>query len=777
MKASLIFKLIKALCLLPLISYYTMGQQLFNSYGEYRSAFLQDYPENQVIMDEYEGSQLNQFFQTDAFWNKRIGASSSFQLPLDAYESLSSNQTSSDASSNWQLLGPTNPASNYEGIGRLAFICFDPTDQTDNTFFVGSPWGGLWKTTDGGSSWQNSGTDFSNMFLIQNTSCMAIDPTDHNYMYLGTGNRDDYHFATIGVGIMRSSDGGTTWTRISMGFFPDGTNFSFDQIGSLLIDPNNTNIVYAATSKGIYKTTNAKGAFPVWNKILPIGENTFERFYKILFKPGTTELYASGIGVYKSTAGGQNWTNILQSPYTGLDYSDFQTSNLSTPFPVLINIDFSPISPNRLFARVTCSNTENSPTNPLTWQSSSLTGFYYLENTTWSFIDGALNSGGGWDDNGPSRTAIIADANDANRFITGQLYLKYGDITSSQTGDFNSNNKFSSLHMPHADFHDLAFSPHNKVLFLINDGGVFKDSDNDYTNNTTASSWINLNRGLSISLVNRLGASSSNPNIVLMGQIDNGSWAYEADQQIPWRRIGGSDGGEQVVDKDNENNWISTLQYYNGKSISFDKFLHSNTIQSPPGIAFCNGNNSSDNPPPLIPIVQSPDESNTYYFGFRELHRYKLERINGVYSQNRTKISNFTEDFNNYGCGYYTTQAIGLSVSNPSVIYVASLVGPPPNSRLFKTVTRGYSNLCSTNCWIELEHPHPEYAITSIAVDDVNPNNVYIIYSHYDDNNQRAYLSNDGGNNWVNISEGLPRFPLIALFMKRVQKTYMQLQI
>src|SRR3989338_9013321 len=137
------------------------------------------------------------------------------------------------------------------GAGRLNFVRFDPTNS--NTIFVGAPDGGLWKSTNGGTSWTTS----TDQLTVIGCTDVAIDPGNTQIMYLATGDGDAGDCYSIGIlkstdggatsnGIYRTTDGGANWTQTSTGSFKD-----------LEFMPGTPNTVY--TSGSIFRKSTDNG--------------------------------------------------------------------------------------------------------------------------------------------------------------------------------------------------------------------------------------------------------------------------------------------------------------------------------------------------------------------------------------------------------------------------------------------------------------------------------------------------------------------------------------
>ncbi|MDB9954886.1 T9SS type A sorting domain-containing protein [Flavobacteriaceae bacterium] len=186
--------------------------------------------------------------------------------------------------SNWEQLGPSywNQTSGWNpGVGRITSIAIDPTNE--DHIIIGSPGGGVWKTTDGTTTWTALTDNLSNIEVY----ALTIHPTDSNTYLWGT---------SYGV-IYKSTDAGATWNLLA-----DTGN---GRINKILIDPTNTNKMFCSGEfDGVYKSVDAG---QTWALIHPESTTGFD----VEFKPGDTNtIYASGNSFFKSTDGGQSFEII-----------------------------------------------------------------------------------------------------------------------------------------------------------------------------------------------------------------------------------------------------------------------------------------------------------------------------------------------------------------------------------------------------------------------------------------------------------------------------------
>ena len=198
------------------------------------------------------------------------------------------------AGSDW-VNGPSgyNP-----GIGRVNCIAFHPTNP--DILWVGLPSGGLWKTTNNGTTW----TPLSDGLPAIGVSGIVIHPTDPDIIWILTGDGDAGD--TKSIGVLKSTNGGVTWYT---------TGLSWDVTEGvrgykLIMDPSNNNELWAVTDDGLYKTTN--------------GGTTWAQMYAgsfrdLEFKPGTSNtMYLCTINsFYRSIDGGNGWSLITSGLPTG----------------------------------------------------------------------------------------------------------------------------------------------------------------------------------------------------------------------------------------------------------------------------------------------------------------------------------------------------------------------------------------------------------------------------------------------------------------------------
>src|SRR5205809_7804420 len=141
----------------------------------------------------------------------------------------------------YRLVGPSRG-------GRVTTVTGVPSQP--KTFYMGVASGGLFRTIDGGASW-NPITD--GKIPLGSTGCVAIADSDPNVIYLGTGSDDVRSNVSTGRGIYKTTDGGQTWSFAGL--------YDAGQIGAVRIDPKNANTVYVAAIGNAFKPNHERGVF------------------------------------------------------------------------------------------------------------------------------------------------------------------------------------------------------------------------------------------------------------------------------------------------------------------------------------------------------------------------------------------------------------------------------------------------------------------------------------------------------------------------------------
>jgi len=256
--------------------------------------------------DVHKQEAYSQFERWVLLWKDRVnthGRLSSQAADWHRLVQATNQKVSKNYSTNiWSLVGPptnVNPNSYtaYPGMGRINVVAVDPSNN--NIMYAGAASGGVWKTTDAGSSWQ----PMSDVLAGLGVTDLIINPANPNIIYLATGDRDGYNIPSIGL--YKSTDGGQTWNATGLTF-----NLSdYEFIRDIAFVPGNSNKIFALTNTEIKYSTNGGNTWTNANVSYPYVSFT-EWFQSLIFDPNNanhmiaTDYWGS---VYTSTDGGVNF--------------------------------------------------------------------------------------------------------------------------------------------------------------------------------------------------------------------------------------------------------------------------------------------------------------------------------------------------------------------------------------------------------------------------------------------------------------------------------------
>jgi PKD repeat protein len=622
----------------------------------------------------------------------------------------------------WAIVGPTGKPANG-GAGRVNFVRFDPTNS--NTIWIGTPDGGLWKSTNGGTSWSTN----TDQLTVIGCSDVAIDPTNSNTMYLATGDNDGTD--TYSTGVLKSTDGGATWNTT-------GLNWNATQgrtIGRLLIHPTNPQILMAFTSAGIFRTTNGGTSWtnPTGTFACSDGE----------FKPGDpTTVYACGTSFKRSTDGGVTWTAVT----TGLTGIGRLAMAVTEADPNYVYLLAARASDNGFLGLVRSTNSGAAFTTRMASTAS---------NNILGWDNGADAGGQGWYD-----LAIAVSPTNAETVLTGGINIwksTNGGTNFTKTSVWTASN---STYV-HADIHDLAFLPGNgTTVFTGCDGGVFKTMN-------TGTAWSDLSSNLQIAQQYRISISTSNANLVLAGHQDNGS--NLTTNGTAWAQKVGGDGMDCYIDRTTNTNMIASLYYG-------DYYRSTNSGASFTDITDPTANGTEEW---VSPIHQDPTTSAIAYAGGRT-KLYKCANIWGSVSWTAlgtpSGSGNITEfaiapsnnqiiytlksgtnavarsinggtSFTPVSTGLPTNAIptwIAISNTDPNVAFV-TYSGYVATAKIYKTTNGGTS-------WTNLSTGLPNVPVNCVVYHNGNSagDGIYIgtdVGVYYRDNSMSS---------WVDFSSGLP---------------------
>lgn len=429
----------------------------------------------------------------------------------------------------WQSLGPANIA------GRMLCLAFHPTDSL--TMWAGSASGGLWKTTTGGmgaNAWRRVKTGFP----VLGVAAIAVSP-DANTLYIGTGEVYGYRNVgngsstrtqrgSYGIGILKSTNGGATWTKSL-----DWSENNLRGVQRIIINPRRSNTVFAATTEGVFRSYDAGKNWSVVNQTvmavdLDYTPNDTNRLYATFGSLNNPQN-----GLFRSLDGGSTWTkmtNGLPSAYTG---------------KALLTV--SENQPNTLFASIADAEQQ--------------IGLYKSTNggDAWTLLnDDDVAAYQGWFAHdvavNPQNPNIVIHAG-INAFLSRNGGISFFPMSNSVNIPLGRTIDAFTNYM-HADNHAVYFSPHNpNRIYFINDGGIYRNDD-------LGERFQQINNGLQTTQFYANFSNSQQDSAFAIGGMQD-NWTAIYDGFPNWLRVIGGDGMCTAIHPQDDNILFGSYQYLN----------------------------------------------------------------------------------------------------------------------------------------------------------------------------------------------------------------------
>ncbi|GGD48899.1 VPS10 domain-containing protein [Muriicola marianensis] len=333
----------------------------------------------------------------------------------------------------YRLVGP------FRG-GRSAAVTGVPGQP--NLFYFGATGGGVWKTTDGGRTWEN----ISDGFFGGSIGAVEVAKSDPNVIYVGGGEKTLRGNVSSGYGVWKSVDAGKTWSSVGLE--------KSRHVPRIRIHPDNPDIVYAAVLGDIYKPSQERGVYKstdggkTWKKILYANDQAgavdlildptnpriiYASTWRAQRTPYSLSSGGEGSALWKSTDSGETWTEISKN-------EGFPEDTLG-----IMGVAVSPVNPDRVWAIV-----ENKDKG----------GLYRSEDggKKWSQV----NSERKLRQRAWYYTRVYADTEDEDMVYV--LNVRYHRST-------DGGKTFETFNAPHGDHHDLWIAPENPKRMIIGDDG------------------------------------------------------------------------------------------------------------------------------------------------------------------------------------------------------------------------------------------------------------------------------------------------------------------
>ena len=640
----------------------------------------------------------------------------------------------------WTFQGPDSSEANGEGVGRIAVVAFHPTDS--NAFWIGSPGGGAWKTTNNGATW----TCMTDMLPNLSVADIKINPLNPNTMYICSGDRDGQDF--FGIGVLKSYDGGNTWNNTGISW----TSSEYHIANNMLINPLDTNALTLATTYGILKSFDG-GA--TWTQV------DTGNFMQVLYRPNDTSIiyatsyynYATSASaqIHRSMDGGMTWTRM-----TSLHNID------------RISLAVTPANPNIVKA-LASSYTSANPEGLDGIYSSSDSGTTFTEIYTGG-CSGAANllsfnpDGTGCGGQGFYDLPIAISPLDSNKVYIGGVNAWNSTDGGTTWHIMNQWANYShGVITIHADKHFMGFNPIAPTRFFeTNDGGIYS-SYNPVSNGA----WTNLTNGLGITQFYSVAVSPV-ANYEMGGAQDVGTKKV---QPGLYEVASGGDGMQSLIDFADATTAYSSSEYGYINILSPVSALYPVDISQNIAAGTVEGNGGW-----VTPFVFEPTCNTCLLAGYSEVYRSK-DRGNSwtsispsITSTDILRIATTIQDSTTIytvddGSGdIHVTHNLGTtwnSISIPySGNYVSDLVVDPRDSSKFFATFSGYggpevamwkasATSASTGTWTLFNTGLPDVPVNCIAFD-------YLSRDMYVGTDIGVYYRDSSMSSWQPYFTGMP---------------------
>ncbi len=615
-------------------------------------------------------------------------------------------------------IGPSTMGGRIDDVAVL--------ESNPAVFFVAAATGGLWKTTNNGTTWEVLFDDQDNAVSIGD---IAIPADDANTVWVGSGENNNRQSGSWGDGVYKSTDGGRTFKNMGLA--------NSKHIGRIIVDPVDHDVVYVAALGSLYGPGGDRGVYKTvdggltWQRVLFVDEDTGAT--ELVMDPANNKvLYAAtyqrrratwgfngggpGSAIWKSSDAGRTWTKLTQGVPAG---------------PLgRIGMDVYRANPNIVYARIehdTESGVYRSDDAGLSWRKMSSVNprpMYFSQ-------------------------IRVDPTTDSRIYVLGvQLHISDdGGKTFIQNG------------VMHSDHHAMWINPANPNHILDgNDGGVGISYDRGKT-------WEGV-YNMDLGQFYHVGVDMQTPYHVCGGLQDNYTWcgpsAVRSRTGIgadDWRQIQGGDGFEAVIDS---RDWRTVYaESQDGNIVRVDRVSNERTSIRPV---------AARGEPPLrwnwnTPIVISAHAPDTIYVGANKVFKstdrgHSWTAISGDLTENTDReglslmgvAAKDVKIARNDGVqSYGNLVSLAESPRQPGVLYAGADDG---TVHMTKDDGKTWTNITS-------KFPGaPKNAYVSQLV--ASAHEVNVVYASFDnhynnDFNVYVYASVDGGANFRSIGEGIPR--------------------
>jgi len=597
------------------------------------------------------------------------------------------------------------------------------------TYYMGTTGGGLWKTSNAGQQWENISDGFFEMGSVGAVSVSASNP---NVVYCGMGEHAPRGVMTsYGDGVYKSNDAGKTWVKLGLE--------KTQHISRIIVHPTNPDIVYVAAQGALYGPNKERGLYrsvdggKTWKNILFVNELTgavelsmdannplvlYAAMWEHQRKPNIVISGGDGSGLYKSTDGGDTWTELTEGlPKEKGKMAIAVSAANSDKVYALIESD-SNADKGGLFVSGDAGKS---------W--TMVSGDNRLVQRAWYYIE------------------VFADPNDEDT-----VYVLSAEMFRSEDGG----KTWETISVPHGDTHDLWINPENsKNMVMADDGGATITFDYGKT-------WT-LQENMPTAQFYRISTDNLFPYNIYGGQQDNtsvkiaslsvGRWSISRED---WHYSAGGESAFLAFDPDNPRyvmggSYLGTIEL-----LDMETKMATDVMAAPIQYLGREARNMKYLYNWNAPIIWSQHEPGTFYHGAQLVLR---TRDNGVtWEEISPDLTRDQDDKQGNGGGPYTNEAVGAENYGT----LSYMIESSHEKGVFYTGSDDGLVHITKNGGETWENITPkglrECLINAIEVSPHDPATVYMATTRYkfNDHTPALYKSSDYGKTWANISTGIP---------------------
>ncbi|MBI5217509.1 MAG: T9SS type A sorting domain-containing protein [Bacteroidia bacterium] len=669
-----------------------------------------------------------------------------FRAELEYAKTLPSDADFSGKSINWVARGPYNVG------GRTRGAAVDIANE--NIIVAGGVSGGVWRTTDGGATW----TQVVDANQLHNVTTLVQDTRlgHTNTWYFGTGeyygnSASAYGGDFIGNGVYKSTDNGITWFSLpsTASNTPNTMDSLWDYVWRIAIDPSNLtqDVVYAATYKAIYKSTNGGTS---WSKTVLGSLGASSAF---------SDVAITSQGVVYATINRGGPRKYLSRSADGVNWANITSSTFPTSFRRIV-IGINPSDENEVYffantpgaGQISQTFTNETEGNSL-WKYTYISGDGTGAGGSWIDLSSNLPNNGSTNfdniyvQNSYNMVISVKPDNPSVVFIGGtNIYRSTDGFTSmnntTQIGGYKIGSYFPYWDVyknHHPDQHGFIFLPSNPdVMITYTDGGLYK------TGNCMADTvqWARLNNGYRNSQVYTVTFNKFQTNdILLAGFQDNGNYfTNTADPAATWNMSLNGDGSFGAISNDGSIYYLS-IQLGKIYKMTLDGSGNSTGFARIDPIG-----NSANDYMFINPFVLDPNNNDIMY----------VPAYNKIWRHNTLSQLPLAGNFDSISTGWfkftntvaYYINAIAVS-KNPANILYAGILG----GRIYRFDNADQGDPVFTDI---SNYQFNNLYYSCITVDPLDANKIIAVFSNY--NAYSLLYSSDGGATWGKVAGNLEEF-------------------